>query len=114
LAVSDELAADQFVDFLFGQFRIKTPIELRQCGSFFEAGSLEAGVNQTGVSAVQLILHQAGEYLCKRIALIGLGKSGLQCAVHAVKAKSFEMLFDFRECHVHRFTSIFYFSCDDC
>ena len=43
VAVSNELAADQFIDFLFGQFRIEAPIEFRQSGSLCETGGLEAG-----------------------------------------------------------------------
>jgi hypothetical protein len=48
------------------------------------------------MSAVQLILHQAGKYLYKAVALVDLRDSGRKRADHAMKAKRLEVFFDFR------------------
>jgi hypothetical protein len=63
MAVLNELAAHQFIDFLLGQLRVEAPIKLGESGSFFEAGSLEAGFGETGVAAIQLVLHQTRKHL---------------------------------------------------
>ena len=95
LAVSNELAADQFIDFPFGQFGVEVPVKFGQGRALFEAGSLEAGFDEAGVAVIQLVLHQAGKYLYKRSALIGLHDPGLEGGVHAMESEGFEMLFDF-------------------
>ena len=95
-AVSDELATDQLIDFFFRQFRVEPPVELRQCGPFFKSGGLEAGFNETRVSAVQLIGDQASKHLCEGVTLVGLGDPCMQGADHAMKAKRLEVFFDFR------------------
>jgi hypothetical protein len=48
MAVSDKLPAHQFIDFLFGQFRIEAPIEFRQSGTFFESGCIESSFRESG------------------------------------------------------------------
>ena len=101
MAVLNELAGHQFIDFLFGQFGVEAPVELGEGGSFFEAGGLEPGFGEAGVSAIQLVLHQAGKHLYERTPLVGLDEPGLQGGVHAMEPESPEVFFDFSDGRVH-------------
>ena len=90
-AVPDEFAADEFVDFLFGELRIEAPVELGQSGPIGKSGCFEAGFHEPGVAPVHFILHQAGKNFCKRSALVGLNESGFQGGIHAMQANHFEI-----------------------
>ena len=90
-AVPDKFAADELVDFLFGQLRIEAPVELGQSGPVRQSGRFEAGFHEPRVSPVHFVLHEAGKDLCERSALVGLNESGLQRGAHAMQANRFEI-----------------------
>jgi hypothetical protein len=95
MSVSNKFTAHQFIDVHFGQFWVEAPIELGQGRLFCETGCLEACFSESGFSVIQFVLHQAGEDLCERGALIGLDDPGVEGSDHAMEPERFEMFFHF-------------------